>query len=103
MIVTATQIRIRGITGLVRFFPRVRSIRNQLASADGLLFMRFSGLRTLTGWESREAMKAFRNSGPHLEAMKKLRTIGKAKSITWETRTEPGWDVARKKLQEVKF
>lgn len=35
--------------------------------------------------------------------MKKLRTIGKAKSITWETRTEPGWDVARKKLQEVKF
>jgi len=48
-------------------------------------------------------MQAFRNSGAHLEAMKHIKTIGKAKSITWETRTEPVWDEARKILQQVKF
>jgi len=68
-----------------------------------LHFMKFRGLRTLTGWESRQAMQAFRNSGAHLEAMKHIKTIGKAKSITWETRTEPVWDEARKILQQVKF
>jgi len=103
MIVTATQIKIKGILGLCRFFPKVRNIKKQLGTSDGLIFARFQGLRTLTGWDNYDAMKTFRNSGSHREAMKNIRSIGKAKSITWETRVQPDWHEAKKKLEDVQF
>jgi len=56
-----------------------------------------------TGWETQEAMKKFRNNGHHLNAMKSLKNIGKAKSITWETESEPSWDEAIKKLNNVSY
>ena len=100
MIVTATQIKLNGIMGFIRFIPLVRKIIAQLNKTDGLIFMKFNGLRTLTGWESIEAMQAFRNNGHHLDAMKNKKHIGKVKSVTWETQTEPDWDEAKKKLHE---
>ena len=103
MIVTATQIKIKSIAGLFRFFPRVRNIRDQLSNVDGLVFVKIKGLRTLTGWESREAMKAFRNKDHHLAAMINVKFIGKAKSITWEAQTEPDWPEAKEKLRGVEF
>lgn len=103
MVITATQIKIKSIAGLFRFFPRVREIKKQLASSNGIVFFKFKGSRTLTAWESHEDMKAFRNSGPHLEAMKNTRRIGKAKSITWDAHEEPGWEEAIKKLKDVPF
>ena len=62
------------------------------------LNIKFNGLRTLTGWQSLEAMKVFRNSGHHLDAMRNVKKIGKAKSITWEAQSEPDWHEAREKL-----
>ena len=103
MIVTATHLKITGIKGWLHFSTRIRKIRTQLSTAEGLIFSRFKGLKTLTGWESFEALKAFRNSGPHLEAMKNLHKIGKAKSITWESETGPDWNVAEEKLRGVGF
>lgn len=101
MIVTATQIEIKSIAGFLRFFPHVVKIRKQLGKCEGLVFIKFNGLRTLTGWQSPEAMKAFRNSGHHLDAMKNVRRIGKAKSITWEAQSEPDWHAAREKLASI--
>ena len=103
MIVTATQIRIKGIMGFFRFFPRVNRIKNQLARTEGLIFLKFKGLSTLSGWDSIEAMKAFRNSDHHLEAMKNIKHIGKTKSITWESSKEPDWEEAKVKLNEMHF
>ena len=103
MVITATQIKIKSVVGLFRFIPRVRNIRGQLSNVDGLVFVKISGLRTLTGWESREAMKAFRNKNHHLAAMKNIKFIGKAKSITWEAQTEPDWSEAKEKLRGVEF
>ena len=103
MVVTATQIKIKSIAGFFRFFPKLRDIRKQLDDAEGIIFVKFQGSRTLTGWESAEDMKAFRNSGAHLEAMKNIRRIGKAKSVTWETQKEPDWGDAIKKLNDVPF
>lgn len=65
--------------------------------------MKFNGLRTLSGWESREAMEAFRNSGHHLDAMKNTRKMGVVKSVAWEVESEPGWDEAKERLQSVQF
>lgn len=103
MIVTATKIELKGIFAFFRFVPRVVGIQKQLRDIDGLVFMKFSGLGTLTGWESLDAMKAFRNSGQHLGAMKNIKKIGRAKSITWECATEPDWQEAKQKLREVSF
>ena len=103
MIVTATQIKLNGLFSFFRFIPRVGKIKRQLENIEGLIFIKFSGFSTLSGWESREAMQAFRNSGEHLDAMKNIRRMGKAKSVTWETESEPDWTEAMRKLSEVKF
>jgi len=103
MIITATQIKIKSILGFIRFIPRIRNINSQLSNVNGLLFIEFNGTRTLTGWESYEAMKAFRNNGHHLDAMKNLKHIGKSKSITWEAESKPNWNLVKEKLNEVKF
>ena len=103
MIITATQIKIKSIFGFIRFVPRVINIKSQMNNVEGLLFIEFNGLRTLTGWQSYDAMKSFRNNGHHLNAMKNLKSIGKSKSITWESEEKPHWNVIKEKLEEVPF
>lgn len=103
MLITATQIKITGIAGYLRFIPLVWNIRKQLSAAEGLVFVKLQGLRTLSGWEDAEAMRVFRDNGYHLEAMKNLSRIGKAKSVSWEAEDEPGWDEANAKLDAMHF
>ena len=103
MLVTATQIKIKSIIGFFRFIPRVKNIQEQLRKADGLIFHKFKGFRTFTGWENKEAMEAFRNNGHHVDAMKNIKKIGWSKSITWESQSEPDWHEAIEKLREVQF
>lgn len=103
MVIIATQIRIHGLSGFVRFLCSVRRVRAQLAGADGLLFARFRGTQTMTGWRNEEAMRAFRNSGAHLEAMRSLRTIGQARSTSWRAHEVPDWNAAVSRLCTVEF
>ena len=103
MIITATQIKIKSIIGFFHFILNVKNIKTQLTKADGLVFHKFKGFRTLTGWENKEAMKAFRNNGHHLDAMKNIKNIGTAKSITWKAHSEPDWQEAIVKLRGVQF
>lgn len=103
MYITATQIKIKSITAYFRFFLRVAEIRKQLASAEGVIFVKFSGLHTLTGWQNEAYMKAFRNSGAHLEAMKNIKNIGNAKSVSWQADAEPEWHEAKTKLNRIQF
>lgn len=103
MIVTATQIKIKNIISFFSFILKVKNIQADLTKVDGLVFKKFKGLRTLTGWENKEAMKAFRNNGEHLNAMKNIKDIGKTKSVTWEAQSEPDWHEAIEKLRKVQF
>jgi len=103
MIVTATQIKIKSIIGFFRFIPKVKNIQAQLENIDGLVFQKNKGLRTFTGWENKVAMKSFRNNGHHLDAMKNIKNIGKAKSVTWEAQSEPDWREVIEKLRGVQF
>ena len=99
MVVAATEIKIKGIRGYIRFFLSVRKIVKQLQQANGLLFVKTKGLKTLTGWSDYDSMKIFRNSGPHLAAMKNIKKIGEGKSVTWETESEPDWQEAISRLR----
>jgi hypothetical protein len=101
MVVSATQIRVRSVVGLVRFMISSRGVLRQLNGAPGLLFAEARGFRTLTGWENRAAMVAFRNNGAHLAAMKLSGRIGRVKSVTWESGTAPSWAEARERLRDV--
>ena len=98
MIVTATRIRIQGITGLIRFFRLVIKVRQQVDQAEGLVFVKTRGFTTLTGWESLQAMQAFRDTGAHLVAMQNVSRIGSARVVTWESELVPSWDEARSRL-----
>lgn len=99
MVVSATEIRIKGIRGYIRFFISVRLVVKQLKQSDGLLFVKTKGLKTLTGWQDYDSMKNFRNNGAHLDAMKNIKKIGQGNSATWETESEPDWSEAITKLR----
>ena len=101
MILSATQIKVEGVLGLIRFFLASRSVLGQLRSAEGLVFAKVRGFRTLSGWESPKAMTTFRDSGQHLTAMKLTRRIGRVKSTHWESPTEPTWGEATRRLEAV--
>lgn len=103
MIVTATQVKVASLLGLYRFICSAISINKQLSEHSDIVFIKLKGFRTLSGWSSLEAMKEFRNSGAHLEAMKDLKKIGFAKSVTWESQTEPTWEEAKTRLKSVQF
>jgi len=103
MIVTATHIKITSLFGFIRFVLTVPKVTTQLKTAPGLKFVKLKGLKTLTGWRDIESMKEFRNNGSHVEAMKKIKKIGKPKSVTWETQSEPDWQEAEEKLAGILF
>lgn len=103
MIISATHLRISGIVGYIRFIFYVRKVMKQLDAAEGLLFVKFKGSRTVSGWESQEAMDAFRNKGTHLESMKNIRKMGRPKSTSWESELEPDWKQAQERLDQTEF
>ena len=106
MFISVTKLRLHSITKLPKFFKMVRAIQKQLQTPEGLISKQTKGVSfttfyTITTWESKEHMLTFRNNGAHLEAMKKINTVGKKASYTnYESDTIPGWKEALKKLKE---
>ena len=99
MIASATQIRIEGVRGFFNFVVHLSRVKKQLVGYPGLVSVRFNlKLQTLTVWDDEQAMKAFRNSGAHLAAMKNTRKIGRAKVVTWQTKELPSWQEAGERL-----
>lgn len=99
MIVTATQLQLKDIGAFFRFLIRIRKISAQVKRATGLVFVKTKGFKTLSGWKDYEAMKNFRNSGPHLEAMQNIHKMGTGKSVTWESDVVPTWQEAEERLR----
>ena len=99
MLASTTQIQITRPFGTLRLLVHIARVRRQLARCPGLISVAFHpGWRTLTVWENAEALKAFRDSGAHLEAMRATRKIGIARTITWPVDRVPSWPEAIAKL-----
>ena len=73
--VVVTRLRLSRLRHLPRFLSLSKRIREQLATADGLLDFRVSGFTTVSLWDSIDAIHAFRSSGAHKEAMAQTRRI----------------------------
>lgn len=75
----------------------------QANSAGGLVTIkiRIRDLRTLTVWQSKKDMLAFRNSGFHQQAMIASSNLGSNQSYSWQTDRIPTWQEAIAKVNGV--
>jgi heme-degrading monooxygenase HmoA len=58
---------------------------------------------TMTLWDNEEQLKAFAQSGAHLEAMQQSRNVAKEiRTLTIDSTELPNWQEAKQKLQKAK-
>ncbi|MBE7104452.1 hypothetical protein FT637_15750 [Bacillus cereus] len=104
MFISVTRMRLKGKRMLPFFFIYTTRAALQANKANGLIHSSFAKegwhtYWTLTVWENKEYMKAYRNKGNHLEAMKIARKIAsELEYMNWEHDTIPKWDNCKKVL-----
>lgn len=97
MFVSVTRLRIRHWWDLPAFYWWTYLSTRQVQSAAGfrggfVLVDKHRAFWTMTGWESEAAMKAYRGSGAHREAMKKLPArCDEASVARWEAAGFSTW------------
>ena len=102
MIASTTKYTLKEIPAFLMF--SILSLKSiyQAKNSQGIIAIkiRLRDLRTLTVWENMESMKAFRNSGIHLKAMKESDKLGVNRSHTWHTEYIPSWSEAIARIDE---
>lgn len=100
MIASTTKYTLKSIPAFLMF--AILSLKSivQANRSNGLIAIkiRLQDLRTLTVWETIEDLKAFRNSGVHLQAMIDSSKMGTNQFSSWETDRIPTWKEAIAKL-----
>jgi len=93
--VSITGLRVRAIWHLPRFWRYAIASMQQAQAASGCVS---AGARTINGvhhtrsvWTSREAMRDFLHSGPHLAAMQDFHKIATGKTLGFEATEVPDW------------
>jgi hypothetical protein len=101
-----TRLRLRSIFTLGAFVRDTRAISAQCTASPGFLggAVLAEGrlvFWTRSVWESADAMKAFRASGAHLEAMPKLLDwCDEASVAQWQGEPETDWDAIYARMVE---
>jgi hypothetical protein len=75
--ISITRLELRGLRFLPSFFWHTSRSNKQLRSAPGYLaggtlFESMRAFWTVTAWQDADAMRAFRNAGAHMAAMRRL-------------------------------
>ncbi|MGD7044742.1 hypothetical protein [Jeotgalibacillus proteolyticus] len=106
MYITVTRLHLKGISKIPKFsWYTYKSIR-QLNKAPGIISAAYKSedyctYWTLTAWESVDNMRAFRNHGSHLKAMKASGKLAdELNYISWEGDKIPSWSVCMQKLND---
>jgi len=98
MYVSVTGVRPKGFIGWVRFWLFTIPASKAAQNADGVLFCEFEAHngyhQTLTVWETKKHMMAYRNSPAHIRAMKVISQIGDGKVFGYEANSIPCWNDA---------
>jgi len=89
-LVLASFLPLKRISSTVRFFRGVSAVRNQLATAEGLVgyMLRARPVSrdywTLSVWNDQGALRQFMRTPPHMQLMTSLRPyMGPTKFVTW--------------------
>jgi len=102
MYVSVTGLKPKGFIGRVRFWIFTTSVSLSAQKADGILLCEFNSRNgyqhTLTVWETKEHMMAFRASPAHVRAMKRISQIGIGKVFGYEADFSPSWEDALSEL-----
>jgi hypothetical protein len=96
--VSITGLKVKNFFASFTFWRHAIPSKVQAEKSTGLMFLdvkrKGSYHFTLSVWENRAAMIAYRNSGAHLAAMKAFRNIATGKIYGYEARSIPTWDEA---------
>ena len=108
MITTITELKCKNYLKLPGLIFLSMKIIKQAKSTPGNIsaLIKANGLKafTLTSWEHEEALKSFRNTGYHKQAMKAMnKTASAFRFKTWETECQIGWNDALIELDKVKM
>ncbi len=105
MIASITELRLKNFFSFILFIKHAVRSKVQADTAESVVSVevKSSGLliqRTLTVWESEEALKKYVRSGSHLEAMKAFSKIAnKSYTAKFEVTSKPTWEEAIKYLK----
>jgi heme-degrading monooxygenase HmoA len=103
---TITSIELKGPFQFFALSARAYSIMKQLKGTNYKDFKKrgvWNKHYTMTLWNSEEELRAFSNSGPHLEAMKRSKEMAKEiRTITIDADVLPSWREAKKLLEKAK-
>jgi hypothetical protein len=105
MFISVTRLKVKGVWRLGTFFMMTVPSFKQAQQAPGNLLAQTHTLGlltygTLTAWESEAAMRAYRNSGAHLEAMKRSRSFTTLlQSTHFEATEAPTWPDALARME----
>ncbi|RZS96947.1 DUF3291 domain-containing protein [Cecembia calidifontis] len=103
---TITSIQLKGPFQFFALSAKAYDIIKQLKTTNYKDFKKrgvWTKHYTMTLWHSEEELKAFSNSGAHLEAMKKSREIAREiRTITIDAEVLPSWREAKKLLEKAK-
>lgn len=104
----ASALPLEKVSSTVRFFRGVLAVRNQLATADGLVgyTLRARVLArnywTLSVWKDESALRGFMRTPPHVHVMSSLKPfMGPTKFVTWSisgSDGRPSWNAAIDRL-----
>jgi hypothetical protein len=105
MLISVTRLRLKNWWYLPQFFwineQAFRQVKRSPGFRGGYALMdRNRAFWTLTKWDSAVAMRAYRGSGAHLRAMKKLPGWCDEASVAhWEGESLPDWTEAWRRMQ----
>lgn len=90
MYVSITKFEVKAWWVLPLFYLHAALAHGQARKSRGILSLavwpeKGNVFCTLTHWESKEQMTAYRNNGRHLKAMKASRKLGRGIALGWES------------------
>lgn len=98
MYVSVTGLKPKGFMGWIRFWVLTIPASRHARNAEGVLLCAFTSRHhvqhTLTVWQSKDHMLAYRSSPSHVRAMQHFSKIGSGKVYGYETNAMPDWDEA---------
>lgn len=104
MYVSITGLKPRNFISWIIFWITTLPASSLARKANGILLCEFSSRNgyqhTLTVWQTKQHMMAYRASPAHTKAMRAMSKIGSGKVFGYEATTIPSWETALSEWDE---